>query len=119
MYRPYHLIGMELAMSVYSLGLREDPTGMPLEFRGDVVAVAKRDLPAGEELDGEGGYTVWGKLMPAARSVELGALPIGFAKGVALAKGVRSGEVVRLSDVSPLTEGPALTLRRETLALAV
>ena len=49
------------------------------DFRGDVAAVAKRDLRAGEMLDGEGGYTVWGKLMPAAASLKAGALPIGLA----------------------------------------
>ena len=67
MYKPYHLIGLELNISVLSAALRGEPTGQPRGFRGDVVAVAKRDLRAGEMLDGEGGYTVWGKLVPAAR----------------------------------------------------
>ena len=71
MYKPYHLIGMELGISIYSAVLRSEPTGAPTAFRGDVVAVAKRDLPAGETLDGEGGYTVWGKLVPARRSLDL------------------------------------------------
>src|SRR6202165_4976703 len=66
MYKPYHLIGLELNISVLSAALRREPTGQPFDFRGDVAAVAKRDLRAGEMLDGEGGYTVWGKLMPAA-----------------------------------------------------
>ena len=66
MYKPYHLIGLELGISVLSAALRGEPTGQARGFRGDVVAVAKRDLRAGEMLDGEGGYTVWGKLMPAA-----------------------------------------------------
>ena len=66
MYKPYHLIGLELNISILSAALRGEPTGQPHGFRGDVAAVAKRDLRAGEMLDGEGGYTVWGKLMPAA-----------------------------------------------------
>ena len=66
MYKPYHLIGLELNISILSAALRNEPTGQPHDFRGDVAAVAKRDLRAGEMLDGEGGYTVWGKLMPAA-----------------------------------------------------
>ena len=67
MYKPYHLIGLELNISILSAALRNEPTGQPHGFRGDVAAVAKRDLRAGEMLDGEGGYTVWGKLMPARR----------------------------------------------------
>jgi predicted homoserine dehydrogenase-like protein len=76
MYKPYHLIGLELGMSVLSAALRGEPTGQACGFRGDVVAVAKRALRAGETLDGEGGYTVWGKLVPAERSLIEGALPI-------------------------------------------
>ncbi len=68
MYKPYHLIGLELNISILSAALRNEPTGQPHDFRGDVAAVAKRDLRAGEMLDGEGGYTVWGKLMPAPKA---------------------------------------------------
>ena len=78
MYKPYHLIGLELNISILSAALRKEPTGAPQGFRGDVAAVAKRNLRAGEMLDGEGGYTVWGKLMPAAASLAAGALPIGL-----------------------------------------
>ena len=70
MYKPYHLIGLELNISILSAALRGEPTGQPPDFRGDVASVAKRDLRAGEMLDGEGGYTVWGKLMPAAASLK-------------------------------------------------
>src|SRR4051812_12653662 len=84
MYKPYHLIGLELGISVASVGLRREPTGVPRGWRGDVVATAKRALRAGETLDGEGGYTVYGKLMPAADSRALGGLPLGLAHGVKL-----------------------------------
>jgi predicted homoserine dehydrogenase-like protein len=47
-----------------------------------VVATAKRDLQPGELLDGEGGYTVWGKLLPAQNSLRRGGLPLGLAHGV-------------------------------------
>ena len=67
MYKPYHLIGLELNVSILSAALRGEPTGQrPPAGVADVVATAKRDLRAGEVLDGEGGYTVWGRLMPAA-----------------------------------------------------
>jgi predicted homoserine dehydrogenase-like protein len=99
MYKPYHLIGLELGISVLSGALRGEPTGQPREFRGDVVAVAKRDLKIGEMLDGEGGYTVWGRAMPARASLAVGALPIGLAHRLPLLSDVPQGEVVRWSDV--------------------
>ena len=99
MYKPYHLIGLELNISILSAALRGEPTGQPYGFRGDVASVAKRSLRTGEMLDGEGGYTVWGKLMPAAASLEAGALPIGLAHGIKLKNDIAHGAVVRWSDV--------------------
>ena len=58
----------------------------------------KRNLRAGEMLDNEGGYTVWGKLVPAAASLA-GALPIGLAHRLKLKHDVAHGEIVRWSDV--------------------
>jgi predicted homoserine dehydrogenase-like protein len=112
MYKPYHLIGLELGISVLSAALRREPTGETREFRGDVAAVAKRALKAGETLDGEGGYTVWGKLVPAARSLAESALPIGLAHGVKLTRDVASGQMLRWSDVAA-PDSEALRVRRE------
>lgn len=111
MYKPYHLIGLELNVSVLSAALRREPTGQARGFRGDVVAVAKRRLAAGEMLDGEGGYTVWGKLMPAVASLERGALPIGLAHRVRLVRDIEAGGVLRWHDVEAIT-GPAAEARR-------
>src|SRR6516164_3024658 len=106
MYKPYHLIGLELGISVLSAALRGEATGQPHSFRGDAVAVAKRALRAGEMLDGEGGYTVWGKLVPAERSLAEGALPIGLAHKVELLRDIAAGEIVQWSDVlMPDSEG--------------
>ena len=88
------------------------PTGQPRGFRGDVVSVAKRDLRAGEMLDGEGGYTVWGKLMPAAASLKAGALPIGLAHHVKLKNDIARGAVVRWSDVEIDAEDATIKTRR-------
>src|SRR5690242_13653413 len=99
MYKPYHLIGLELNISILSAALRAEPTGQPYGFRGDVASIAKKHLRAGEMLDGEGGYTVWGKLMPAAESLKTGALPIGLAHRLTLKNDVAHGAVVRWSDV--------------------
>ena len=111
MYKPNHLIGLELGISVLSAALRGEPTGQPQGWRGDVVAVAKRNLRAGETLDGEGGYTVWGKLVPAELSLTLGALPIGLAHKVPLRRDVAAGETVRWADVA-IPDSPALEARR-------
>jgi len=115
LYRPFHMIGLELGISVYCAVLRGEATGAPTGFRGDVAAVAKRDLKAGERLDGEGGYTVWGKLMPAKRSIETDALPIGLAKDVVLRRDVAEGEVVKLGDAVIETDRVIAELREETL----
>src|SRR5258706_858751 len=111
MYKPFHLIGLELAMSILSAALRNEPIGQTPDFRGDVVAVAKRPLKAGETLDGEGGYTVWGKLMPAARSLAHGALPIGLAHKVPLTRDIPAGGVVRWADVQ-MPDSDAANVRR-------
>ncbi|WP_018260891.1 NAD(P)H-dependent oxidoreductase [Methylobacterium sp. WSM2598] len=113
MYKPYHLIGLELGLSVASLVVRGEPTGATREFRADVVATAKRDLRAGERLDGEGGHTVYGRLMPASASLAAGGLPIGLAHGFTLTRPVPAGSLVRWEDVSFNSEDPAVRLRRE------
>src|SRR5262249_8069401 len=99
LYRPIHLIGLELGISVVSCALRREPTGAPTGFRSDVVACAKRALKAGEILDGEGGFCVWGKQVPAARSLEIGGLPLGLAQRVKLKRDIAEGELLRWSDV--------------------
>jgi predicted homoserine dehydrogenase-like protein len=113
LYKPYHLIGLELGISVASAGLRREPTGAPTGFRGDVVATAKRDLREGEMLDGEGGFTVWGKLMPAADSLRLGGLPIGLAHHLKLRRAVKAGAPLSWSDVVADETDEAIKFRRE------
>ena len=116
MYKPFHLIGLELSISVLNAALRGEPTGMTREWRGDVAAVAKRDLKAGERLDGEGGYTVYGKVVPARRSLSLKALPIGLAHGVTLTRDVAAGAIVTEADVTGNAASHALQARRAMVA---
>jgi len=113
MYKPFHLIGLELSISVASVALRGEPTGRCKAWRGDAVAVAKRGLKAGEMLDGEGGYTVYAKLIPAARSLALGALPIGLASHVKVLRDVAAGDFVKASDVALDDSSQAVRIRRE------
>jgi len=112
LYRPYHLIGLELNVSILSAALRGEATGAATGFRGDVVSTAKRDLKAGEMLDGEGGACVWGKLLPANKSLGVGGLPIGLANHVKLARDVKAGESVTWSDVQMNENDAAYRYRR-------
>jgi predicted homoserine dehydrogenase-like protein len=118
LYRPFHLIGLELNISILSAALRAEPTGTPTGFRGDVVATAKRDLREGEILDGEGGSCVWGKLMPAQSSLAIGGLPIGLANHLTLRRDVPVGQCVTWSDVSVDETDDAYRYRRAMEQLA-
>ena len=113
MYKPFHLIGLELSISILNVALRGEPTGSCREWRGDAVTVAKRSLKAGEMLDGEGGYCVYAKLIPAARSLKLGALPIGLAHHVKLLRDVAAGAFVTAADVALDETAQAVRIRRE------
>ncbi|TCT05563.1 NAD(P)H-dependent oxidoreductase [Aquabacter spiritensis] len=116
LYRPYHLIGLELGISVASAGLRHEPTGCPIGFHADVAAVAKRDLDVGETLDGEGGYTVYGRLMRAPDSLAAGVLPIGLAHGVRLTRRVAQGTAIGWADVE-IADSPVVRIRRDMEAM--
>ncbi len=113
LYRPIHLIGLETGISVASAALRGEPTGRPVGFHSDAIATAKRTLKAGEMLDGEGGYCVWGKQVPASRSLAEGLLPLGLAQGVTLRRDIGEGEQLRWSDVAIDETELAVKIRRE------
>lgn len=112
LYRPYHLIGLELTVGVLRVGLRREATGCPTAFRGDAAAVAKRDLAAGERLDGAGGYTVYGKLVPAAASLAQGLLPIGLAYDLILRRPVPADQALTWDDVHYEPTNPTVRMRK-------
>jgi predicted homoserine dehydrogenase-like protein len=118
LFRPYHYVGLELNISIANAALRGIATGSPVGFYGDVVATAKKNLAAGEFLDGEGGFTVWGKLVSAETSVKKRLLPVALAHHVELKNDVKKGESVSWDDVIiDESLAQALELRRETEAL--
>jgi predicted homoserine dehydrogenase-like protein len=119
LWRPYHLIGLETTVSVLSAALLGEATGAPAGFVADAVAVAKRDLGAGETLDGEGGFTVYGTLLPASRSLAEQLLPVGLARGAVLRRAVPAGRPVGRDDVRPPAPSEALALRSELESAAV
>jgi len=112
-YRPYHLVGLELSVSVLRAGLLGQATGSSTYFIGDVVARAKRNLSLGELLDGDGGYTVYGTLRPAKLSVQGGELPIGLACDMRLKRPVAEGEIIHWGDVEYDESNFLIRLRRE------
>ncbi|QWK80699.1 NAD(P)H-dependent oxidoreductase [Ochrobactrum sp. BTU1] len=112
-YKPYHLIGLELGISIASIATRQEPTGRTKGWSADVVAVAKRKLCAGEMLDGEGGYTVYGKVIPAATSSKLDAVPIGLAHGMKLKHDIEDGRTISWSDVEYNADDVTIGLRKE------
>ena len=113
LYKRWHLIGLEVGISVASVGLRGEATGCATGWRADAVAIAKKDLKPGEVLDGEGGYTVVGRLMPAADSAAQGCLPLGLAHGWKLVRPVAAGQAVRWSDAAVDANVTAVRMRRE------
>jgi predicted homoserine dehydrogenase-like protein len=117
LYRPTHMIGLELGISVASVALRGEPTGAPVCFNSDVVAIAKRPLNTGEVLDGEGGFAVWGRQVPAEASLAEGYLPLGLASDVALTRDIGEGEALRWSDVAIDMGADTVKVRREMEAV--
>ncbi|MBV8029937.1 MAG: Gfo/Idh/MocA family oxidoreductase [Betaproteobacteria bacterium] len=113
LYKRWHLIGLEVGISVASVGLRGEPTGCPTGWRGDAVAFSKKDLKQNEILDGEGGYTVAGRLVPAEKSFREGYLPLGLAHGWKVLKPIPAGQPLRWSDVAVDPNAPAVRVRRE------
>ena len=113
LYRPTHMIGLELGYSIASAVLRREATGSAFCFNSDVVATAKRPLRTGEMLDGEGGFCVWGKQTPSEVSLAEGLLPLGLAHDVRLRRDIAEGERLRWSDVEIDTRDAAYLFRRE------
>jgi predicted homoserine dehydrogenase-like protein len=113
LYRPTHMIGLELGLSIASAALRKEPTGAPIAFNADVIATAKRPLAAGEMLDGEGGFCVWGKQTPADVSLKEGFLPLGLAHQVKLKRSIAEGARLKWSDVEIDESDIAVKVRRE------
>lgn len=115
LYKRWHLIGLEVGISVASVGVRGESTGSPICLNADVVATAKRDLAPGERLDGEGGYTVVGSLFQASRSKQLNALPLGLAHDLKVIRPVKAGQHLSWDDVQANTSLAAYRLRDQMM----
>ena len=114
LYRPYHLVAVEAPITIARVALYGLPTGTPrARPSADVVAVAKRDLRAGERLDGGGGYMVLGASEKATVARDQRLLPLGLADGAVLKRDLRQGEAVDYDSVELAEDSLVLQLRRE------
>jgi predicted homoserine dehydrogenase-like protein len=114
LWRPYHLVAVEAPLSIAGAALYGRPTGAPLpEPTADTITVAKRDLQAGEILDGGGGYTVNGVIEKADVALREGLLPLGLSAAARLTSAVSHGAAVRYTDVELPADSLLRQLRRE------
>jgi predicted homoserine dehydrogenase-like protein len=113
-YTPFHLPHLQIASTIGRAALAGDATVAALDGpRCEVVTMAKRDLAAGERLDGIGGFTSYGLVenAPAARAA--GALPMGLSEGCMLRHAVAKDHMLTAADVTMPAERPSDTLWRE------
>ncbi|MCF8011067.1 MAG: hypothetical protein K9L17_09175 [Clostridiales bacterium] len=99
-YRPYHLAHVEMGISIIRAVLARDatiaPAGPPV---ADVLAVAKRNIKAGEILDNIGGYTFYGLIDRAHIVKEQKLLPVAMAPGTRVIRSIKIDEPITLDDV--------------------
>ena len=106
-YTPFHLPHIQIASTIGRAVIHRDPTVAPLAGPVcEVVTVAKRDLKAGERLDGIGGFCTYGLIDNAAAARAMEALPIGLSEGCVLRRDIAKDEVLSFDDVE-LTRWPS------------
>ena len=98
-WRPYHYIGLELAQSIYSIVLDNKATGHTKNFNAEIASVSKKDLKAGQKLDGEGGYCARGRLISSKKSKKERILPMGYTDNAILKRDIMKDEFISLDDV--------------------
>ncbi len=99
-YTPYHLPHIQIASTIGRAAIHRDPTVAPIAGPVcEVVSVAKRDLKAGERLDGIGGFCAYGLIDNTAAARGANALPIGLSEGCLLRRDVSKDSVLSLDDV--------------------
>ena len=118
LWRPYHLIGLEIGISIASVALRGEPTGAPYAgHRAEVVCATRAPMRAGELIDGEGGYAVYGTCVSAERARERGLVPLGLAHGLRLTRDVPADHPIGSGDVAFDDSSFLWRIRREQDAL--
>ncbi len=113
-FTPFHLPHLQIASTIGRAVIFRDPTVASLGGpRCEVVTLAKRDLSAGDRIDGIGGYCVYGLIenRGAARRAE--ALPMGLCEGAVLRRSIARDEVLTWGDVTMPPERLSDRLWRE------
>lgn len=116
-FRRQHFVGHEVPIGIARMVLLGRDSGAPKGHFCEVIVGAKKDLEAGTELDGEGGYTVYGMAERADIAARQRLLPMGLARGATLVRAVARDDVITYDDVE-LPESFSLELRRRQDAMA-
>jgi predicted homoserine dehydrogenase-like protein len=113
-YTPFHLPYIQIASTIAQAVIHRDPTVAPIGGPVcEVVTMAKRDLKAGERLDGIGGFCTYGLIDNTAAARSMGALPIGLSQGCVLRRDVAKDHVLSFNDVDASPAGLAKALWQE------
>lgn len=117
-YTPFHLPHIQIASTIARAMVDGDPTVAPMAGPVcEVVTVAKRDLKAGERLDGIGGFCAYGLIENTREARAAGALPIGLSEGCVLQRDRKKDDVIALDDVTLPPRGPVHALWHEQQTL--
>jgi len=112
LYRPYHLASIEAPLTVSEAVLDRVPSLAPTHWNAEVVAAAKRDLKAGDVIDGIGGATVYGVIESASATLEQDLVPLGLLEGARLVRDVPIDGVITAGDVE-LRPGTTIAALRQ------
>lgn len=111
-YRPYHLASIEAPLTVAQTVLDREPSLAPVHWMAEVAAIAKRDLKAGEVLDGIGGRAVYGLIEDAQVAEQEALLPLGLIGGATVLRDVPAGQPLTRDLVAPRDDTVLAALRR-------
>lgn len=119
LYRPYHLCNLETPPTVAKLVIDHEPTIIPLDGPvSECITVAKRDLKAGETIDGIGGYTTYGSIATAEETYKKGYVIYGLVnKKTKMLRDVPKGQLLTLDDVELDTTTQLYKTRKEQDAM--
>jgi len=113
LYRPYHLTSVETPLSIALAYFYGEPTITPKSgLVSEVITVAKKDLKAGEVIDGIGKYMVYGLIEEYKKARKENLLPIGMSEGCVLKKNIEKDEPIRYNDAELSEDSLLLKLRR-------
>lgn len=115
LYRPYHLCNLETPLTVAKIVIDGEPTIIPLDGPvSECIAVAKRDLKAGETIDGIGGYTTYGSIATAQETYEKGYVVYALVnKNTRMKCDVKKGTLLTLDMVELDTSTQLYKVRKE------